>query len=37
VVFGKDPRRQIDDDLMRLKSLLEAGKTTGNQGTIVRH
>jgi uncharacterized membrane protein len=37
VVFGKDPRRQIDDDLMRLKSLLETGKTTGNQGPIVRH
>ncbi len=37
VLFGKDPRRQIDDDLMRFKSLLEAGKTTGNQGTIVRH
>lgn len=37
VVFGKDPRRQIDDDLLRFKSLLEAGKTTGNQGPIVRH
>jgi uncharacterized membrane protein len=37
VVFGKDPRRQIDDDLMRLKSLLEVGKTTGNRGPIVRH
>lgn len=37
VVFGKDPRRQIDDDLMRLKSLLETGKTTGNPGPIVRH
>lgn len=37
VVFGKDPRRQIDDDLMRFKSLLETGRTTGSQGTIVRH
>jgi len=37
MVFGKDPRRQIDDDLLRFKSLLEAGKTTGDQGTIVRH
>jgi uncharacterized membrane protein len=37
VVFGKDPRRQIDDDLMRLKSLLESGKTRGTQGPIVRH
>lgn len=37
VVFGKDPRRQIDDDLMRLKSLLETGKTTGRDGPIVRH
>lgn len=37
VVFGKDPRRQIDDDLMRLKSLLETGKTTGREGPIVRH
>jgi uncharacterized membrane protein len=27
MVFGSDPRRQIDDDLMRLKSLLEAGTT----------
>jgi uncharacterized membrane protein len=37
MVFGKDPRRQIDDDLMRFKSLLEVGKTSGNQGTFVRH
>jgi uncharacterized membrane protein len=37
VVFGKDPRRQIDDDLMRLKSLLEVGKTTTDEGPIVRH
>jgi uncharacterized membrane protein len=37
VVFGRDPRRQIDDDLMRLKSLLETGRTTGDEGPIVRH
>ena len=37
VVFGKDPRRQIDDDLLRFKSLLEVGRTTGKQGTVVRH
>lgn len=37
VVFGKDPRKQIDDDLMRFKSVLEMGRTTTDEGTVVRH
>ena len=32
-LFGGDPKQQMDDDLLRLKSLLEQGKATGHQGT----
>ena len=28
-LFGKDPQRALDDDLVRFKSLLEQGKATG--------
>lgn len=28
-VFGRDPQRQIDADLMRFKSFIETGKTSG--------
>jgi uncharacterized membrane protein len=29
-LFGRDPKKQMDDDLLRLKSLLESGRTTGH-------
>lgn len=29
-LFGTDPKRAMDEDMARLKSLLESGKTTGN-------
>lgn len=35
-LFGKDPKREIDDDLVRFKSLLEAGKATGRECTVTR-
>jgi len=34
--FGSDPKRTMDDDLMRLKSLLEQGETTAGGRTITR-
>jgi uncharacterized membrane protein len=30
-LLGSDPKRQMDDDLLRFKSLLERGKTTGHE------
>jgi uncharacterized membrane protein len=33
-VFGVDPKRAMDEDLVRLKSLLEEGKTTSDQGSV---
>ncbi|HYG70341.1 MAG TPA: SRPBCC family protein, partial [Anaeromyxobacteraceae bacterium] len=33
-LLGADPKRQLDDDLVRLKSLLERGKATGREGTV---
>jgi uncharacterized membrane protein len=33
-LFGKDPKRALDDDLARLKSLLEQGKATGRMGPV---
>jgi uncharacterized membrane protein len=36
-MFSRDPKHQIDDDLMRFKSFLETGTTTGSQGTEIRH
>ena len=32
-LFGVDPRQAMNDDLMRLKSLLETGKTSSSKGT----
>ncbi|MCP3164258.1 SRPBCC family protein [Myxococcus qinghaiensis] len=34
-MLGVDPKRQMDDDLLRLKSLLERGKATGRE-TVTR-
>jgi uncharacterized membrane protein len=34
-LFRTDPKKQIDDDLMRFKSLLEQGKATGHE-TVTR-
>jgi uncharacterized membrane protein len=35
-LLGADPRQQMDDDLMRLKSLLETGATRGDEGTVTK-
>lgn len=32
--LGAHPKRQLDDDLLRFKSLLERGKATGFEGTV---
>jgi uncharacterized membrane protein len=32
-LFGVDPRQAMNDDLLRLKSLLETGKTSSSKGT----
>ena len=34
-VFGADPKKALDDDLMRFKSLIETGKTTAHGEEIV--
>jgi len=33
-LFGTDPKHAMNDDLARFKSLLEVGKTTGNQHQV---
>ncbi len=33
-LFGADPKHELDDDMLRLKSLLEQGKTTGRSGVV---
>lgn len=33
-LFGVDPRQAMHEDLLRLKSLLEEGKTTSSEGTV---
>ena len=33
-IFGVDPRRAMNDDLIRLKSLLEEGKTSTDETTV---
>jgi uncharacterized membrane protein len=33
-LFGKDPKREMDDDLARFKSLIEVGKTTGRERQV---
>jgi uncharacterized membrane protein len=30
-LLGADPKKQMDDDLLRFKSLLETGKATGRE------
>jgi uncharacterized membrane protein len=35
-LFGADPKSEIDDDLVRLKSLLEIGKTRAHGATVRR-
>jgi uncharacterized membrane protein len=34
-IFGTDPKRALDEDLNRLKTLLETGRTTGNSGATI--
>jgi uncharacterized membrane protein len=33
-LFGADPKRAMDEDMVRLKSLLEEGKTRADQGQV---
>jgi uncharacterized membrane protein len=35
-LFGADPKRELDDDMLRFKSLLERGKVTGRNGVVRR-
>jgi uncharacterized membrane protein len=35
-LLGADPKRELDDDLLRFKSLLETGKAKGRAGSIRR-
>jgi uncharacterized membrane protein len=35
-ILGADPKKQMDEDLLRVKSLLEQGKATGRAGTVRR-
>jgi uncharacterized membrane protein len=34
--LGADPKRQLDEDLLRLKSMLEHGSATGREGKVWR-
>jgi uncharacterized membrane protein len=34
-LFGVDPRQAMNDDLLRLKSLLEQGKTSSSTGNAI--
>jgi uncharacterized membrane protein len=36
MLFGKDPKREMDSDLARMKSLLEEGKTTAQKRKVSR-
>lgn len=33
-LLGDDPKRELDEDMLRLKSLVEFGRTTGPDGTV---
>ncbi|HEY8207470.1 MAG TPA: SRPBCC family protein [Myxococcaceae bacterium] len=33
-VLGADPKKQLDDDMVRFKSLIENGKATGHDGPV---
>ena len=35
-LLGDDPARELDEDMLRLKSLVERGKTTGPGGAVTR-
>jgi uncharacterized membrane protein len=35
-LFGADPKHELDEDMLRFKSLLERGKATGRQGAVTR-
>jgi uncharacterized membrane protein len=35
-MLGVDPKRDMDEDLVRLKSLIEYGKTRAHGGTVHR-
>jgi uncharacterized membrane protein len=35
-LLGRDPKRQMDDDLLRFKSLIEQGKATGDGETVTK-
>jgi uncharacterized membrane protein len=35
-LFGAGPKKQLDDDLLRFKSLLETGKATGRGASVMR-
>lgn len=35
-ILGADPKKQMDDDLLRFKSLLEQGKATAHHHTVTR-
>jgi len=35
-LFGADPKHELDDDLIRFKSLLERGRATGRYGVVTR-
>lgn len=36
-LFGVDPKHEIDDDMVRLKSLIETGKTRAHGNTVTRN
>ena len=36
-VFGADPKHQLDEDMLRFKSLVEMGKTRTDEGAVIRH
>lgn len=35
-LLGADPKRELDEDMLRFKSLLEEGKATGHDGQVTR-
>lgn len=35
-LLGDDPERELDEDMLRLQSLVERGKTTGPRGEVTR-
>ena len=35
-MLGADPKRRMDEDLLRFKSLLEEGRASGRAGTVLR-